>query len=59
MYRAQLDAFNELPKDKRPPRKLWDRPYALSTYMEHVWDAPDKKNKEENEFYTYDLEDVE
>lgn len=57
MYREQLDSFNELPKDKRPPRKLWDRPYELGKYMESVW-STDKKDADK-EFYNYELEDLE
>ena len=56
MYRARIDSLQELPKDKQPPRNLWDKPFALSKYLDKVWDVKDSKGKEYAEF---DLEDVE
>jgi len=56
MYRARIDSLQELPKDKQPPRNLWDKPFALSEYLDKVWDVKDSKGKEYAEF---DLEDVE
>jgi hypothetical protein len=61
LYQSRLNSFNELPKDKRPPRYMWDRPYELSQYLEHVWDNDnngDSKFKKTN-IYEYNLEDVE
>jgi hypothetical protein len=58
LYRAKLDSLNELPKDKRPPRNLWDKGFALEEYLEHIWDN-DKNNKESKDYIEFDLEDVE
>ena len=59
MYRERIDSFNELPKDKRPPRDLWDKPYALEKFLDTVWDVKkDKKDKGGNEFIYDDFEDV-
>lgn len=57
-YRDRLDSFNELPKEKRPPRNLWDKPYALSQYLATIWDTDKKEERSGNQFL-YDLEDVE
>lgn len=56
MYRAKLDSLQELPKDKQPPRNLWDKPYALNKYLDTVWDTKDKSGKD---YVEIDLEDVE
>lgn len=58
MYKKRVESFNELPKDKRPPRYMWDRAHELGEFLEHVWDT-DKKNTKENVFYEYSPEDVE
>lgn len=58
MYRAKLDSFNEIPKEKRPPRYMWDRPYELGQFLEHIWDTKDGKDTS-TQFYEYDLEEVE
>lgn len=55
-YRAQLNSLNELPKDKRPPRDLWNKPVALSEYLEHVWEMDTPKGQD---YLEYDLEDIE
>lgn len=56
LYRERLNSFNELPKDKRPPRNLWDKPYALSQFLDTIWDKDTKKRED---FYEYDVGDVE
>lgn len=38
LYRERIDSFNELPKDKRPRRHLWDKPFALSEYLDTIWE---------------------
>lgn len=59
-YRLQLNSFNDLPKEKRPPRNLWDKPYALGEYLENIWDDDaDASTKKSTNFYEYNLEDVE
>jgi hypothetical protein len=57
IYRAKINSLNELPKDKRPPRDLWDKPHKLSEFLDHVWD--DKKEKGTKEYFEVNLEDVE
>jgi len=57
-YRAKLNSFGELPKDKQPARDLWDKPYKLSEYLDTVWDDKDKDKKGKN-FYDVNLEEVE
>lgn len=57
MYRARIDSFGQLPKDKRPPRDLWDKPYALEEFLEHIWDK--NADKKGTQFYEFDEEDVE
>jgi hypothetical protein len=58
MYRAKLDSLLELPKDKQPPRNLWDKPHRLDQYLETVWDTDDKKGKGK-EYMDIDLDDIE
>lgn len=36
---------------------MWDRPYELSQYLEHVWDK-DGGNKK-NDMIEFDLDDLE
>lgn len=45
--RAQVDSYNELPKDKRPPDKLiWEGTNAeLDDWFDRVYDFGDKKKK--------------
>lgn len=59
LYRERIDSFNELPKDKRPPRNLWDKPTALTEFLETIWDKDTKSDRKSSQFYDYDLEDVE
>jgi len=56
-YREQLDSFNELPKDKRPPRNLWDKPYELTQFLDRVFKNDDKQKG--TEFYDVNDEDLE
>ena len=55
LYRLRIDSFNELPKDKRPPRDLWSKPYKLEKYLDEVFGAP----KEKTEFIDVDEDDLE
>lgn len=57
MYRAKLDSLNELPNDKKPPRNLWDKPSALTKYLDHIWDS--KEDKQSKDYMDINLEDVE
>jgi hypothetical protein len=56
-YRARLNSFNELPKERRPPRNLWDKPQQLTEFLDSVWD--DKKIKKDKDYIDIDLEEVE
>lgn len=55
LYRERIDSFNELPKDKRPPRNLWDKPYALEQFLDTIWG----KNKTDTSKTYLDFEDEE
>ena len=35
--RMQIDSYNELPEDKRPPRCLWDKPSELDEWFNRVF----------------------
>ncbi len=59
LYRERLDSFNELPKDKRPPRNLWDKPYALQQYFDTLWDDKKPDEGQGQNFYDISDEDVE
>lgn len=59
MYRAKLDSLKELPKDKQPPRNLWDKPFLLNEYLDDVWDSPEEKREKSREFIEINPEDVE
>ena len=56
LYRERIDSFNELPKEKRPPRNLWDKPFALSQFLDKIWDT---KDKNKGEFIDFDEGDIE
>lgn len=61
LYRSRIDSLKELPKEKQPPRNLWDKPYELDQYLDTVFKSDGKdtgNNKQDNTFY-YDLEDLE
>ena len=47
IYTSKLSSFNELPKEKRPPRGLYDKPYKLEEFFDEVFD---NKNPREKEF---------
>lgn len=57
LYRKRLDSFNELPKDKRPPRNLWDKPHALNEFLDKIWDKKESNNS--NNSYIYDTDELE
>ena len=56
LYRLKIDSFNELPKDKRPPRDLWNKSHKLEEFFDEVFDRKEQQN---TKFITYDPEDVE
>jgi len=58
MYRVKLSSLQELPKDKQPPRNLWDKGFALDEYLETVWDDTGK-SKRSSTYIDIDPEEVE
>lgn len=44
--RMQIDSWNELPKEKRPPESIWDNPDELEEWFNRVFD--DKAQTEFN-----------
>lgn len=57
-YRRKIDSFNELPKEKQPPRNLWDKPFKLSEFIDHVFDEDFNKNGGKK-FVEFDMDDIE
>lgn len=55
-YRMSIDSFRELPKDKRPPRNLWDKPYRLNEFFDEMFGT---KEVNTTTYVEYDPEDVE
>jgi hypothetical protein len=47
--RQQIDGFNEIPKDKRPPDKIiwWGTPEEIEEWMEKVYPSRGKKEEED------------
>jgi hypothetical protein len=59
MYTAKINSFNELSKDKRPPRALWDKPYRLEQFLDEVFDVNYKPKEKEDLMIEFDPEEVE
>lgn len=57
LYRLKIDSFNELPKDKRPSRDLWNKPYKLEKFLDTIWDKDGKKK--DTEFIDFDEDEIE
>ena len=57
-YRARINSFQEIQKDKQPPRNLWDKPFQLKAFFEDVFETNKTAPKSRN-YLEYDLEDVE
>jgi hypothetical protein len=55
LHRAKIESFNELPKDKRPPRDLWSKPFKLEAFFDEVF----KRTDGQKEYVDLDLEEVE
>jgi hypothetical protein len=53
LHRAKIDSFNELPKEKRPPRDLWDKPYKLEEFFEEIFKVDDKPKGKSYIEYNY------
>jgi hypothetical protein len=56
-YRSRIKSFNELPKDKRPPRNLWDKSYRLKEFFDEVFDT--NSGGTSTKYIEYNQEDVE
>jgi hypothetical protein len=59
LYRAKIDSFAELPKEKQPPRNLWDKPGALRKYLDTIWDKDFKTKKSSSDYVEFNLDDAE
>ncbi len=57
IYRSRIDSFNDLPKDKRPPRNLWDKPHRLSEFLDSVFKK--EGSDDSKDFIDFNSEDVE
>jgi len=57
-YRERINSFYELPKDKRPPRDLWDKPHRLDDFFEEIFSSKGGGNKSHT-YVEYDNEEVE
>lgn len=58
-YRLRLNALNELPEDKRPPRNLWDKPYRLSQFFDQMFETKGKASTTQYVNIDDNFEDVE
>ena len=50
----QIDSYMELPKEKRPPKDIWDKPNALDHWFDRVFDRKSGKP-----YFEIDLDEVE
>ncbi len=41
--RMQIDGYLELPKEKQPPRSIYDRPNDLEEFFERVYSSGEKQ----------------
>ncbi len=60
-YRLRINSMNELPKDKRPPRNLWDKPWRLEQFLDAIFEKAGKKNAGDTGTHYIDIneEDIE
>jgi len=60
MYRARIDSFLELSKDRRPPKNLWDKPFRLNEFFDNIFKVGATSSDNYNEdFMEYNTEEVE
>jgi hypothetical protein len=52
--RQQIDNYNELPKEKRPPRAIWDSPSELNEWFDRVYSGGSKQTE-----FTFNVDDIE
>lgn len=51
----QIDGYNELPKEQRPPKSIWDKPSELEEWFERIFSGGAKQT----EFSLPDTEEIE
>ena len=51
--RMQIDSWMELPKEKRPPESIWDKPDEIEEWFDRVFG--DNKQTE----FTFNVDDIE
>lgn len=56
LLQSRFDNLNELPKDKRPPRGLFDKPFQLEDYLDNMY-KPD--HEKDTEFIEFNFEEAE
>lgn len=53
-YRAKINSLQELPKDKRPPKNLWDKPHKLDEFLDKAFSIKDDNQT----FVDFDTDDL-
>lgn len=56
LMRIKIDSFQELPKDKQPPRDLWYKSHKLEEFFDEVFE---RKGRDHKEFIEFNEEEVE
>lgn len=44
-YRAQMESIQEIPKDKRPPRGIWEKQFKLDEFIDKMYGSGNNSNK--------------
>lgn len=57
LYRARINSFDDLPKEKKPPRDLWNKPHKLEKFFDEIFER--KGKGEETQFIEFNEEEVE
>lgn len=50
-HSAHMESLQELPKSKRPPRGIWDKPFRLEQFIEEAFSSKED-NKKKNSYTT-------
>jgi hypothetical protein len=58
IYRSRINSLQELPKDKRPPRNLWDKPHRLDEFLDDVFER-DGGGTQSKDYVEFNMEEVE
>jgi hypothetical protein len=58
LHRTRINSFSELPKDKQPPRDLWNKPYKLEQFFDQVFRSDDS-GQSKQKFIEINEEEVE